>query len=148
MSFTQADIDALNRAREVGLDFVPFDSGDPQYAVMRVQIGPNATALFDMDVILAEALDAARRIEDDELTIWLEITSQTIPRYVEKALSLRKGHNIRIIATHFNRCSHAPGEFLQSDLQEAIINLGAIGSIWHPIAGCVVFADPQEIPGI
>lgn len=148
MSFTQADIDALNRARGVGLDFVPFDSGDPQYDVMRVQIGANATALFDMDVILAEALDAARNIEDDELTIWLEISSQTIPRYVEKALSIRKGRNIRIVATHFNSCSHAPGEFLPRDLQEAIINLGTIGSIWHPMAICVVFAEPQEIPGI
>ncbi|MEJ7804350.1 MAG: hypothetical protein WKG03_00295 [Telluria sp.] len=131
MGFNQNDADALNNAQQY---FAPvgINTGDPNFGLMHFKITTSelpATA----PMILTLALEAATRF-DQNMSIWLDVTTNNFPDFVTQALRNCTGFGLKVVITWKNQSSHAPGSPMDESVLDAIRHAQLMEPVWHPLA--------------
>ncbi|MFC3461536.1 hypothetical protein [Massilia haematophila] len=131
MSFNDTDISNWARVVEI-FGAIEIEIDDDSERVVFVPIRAN---IFDRNiaVILAEGMRSITRI-DENVNIWIDVQDEEVPVYVKEAIGLCGGSALRIVLTHDNASSHAPGERLSAELIDSISKSAAPGFVWHPFA--------------
>lgn len=131
MSFNDTDISNWTRVVEI-FGAIEIEIDDDSERVVFIPIRAN---VFDRNiaVILAEGMRSITRI-DENVNIWIDVQGDEIPPYVEEAIRLCGGSALKVVLTHDNASSHAPGELLSEALVELISKSAAPGFVWHPFA--------------
>jgi cell wall assembly regulator SMI1 len=131
MGYNQEDAYNLNRAKETfgmqGMDTDLPDEMLSHFPITAAEYGQDAADL------LTQALMSATRF-DESMNLWIDVQQAHIPSFVSEAIVNCRGFGLRLVVTHGEASSHAPGAQLSTSLIDAIAQASATRQVWHPVA--------------
>ncbi|MDQ1817225.1 hypothetical protein RBA41_28365 [Massilia sp. CCM 9210] len=131
MGFNQSDADALNNAQQY-FSQMSINTGNTDFQLMHFKVTKSVLPA-EATKILSRALEAATRFHQ-EMSIWLDVTTDDFPAYVTEAVRSCTGFGLKIIITWNGQSSHAPGLPMDESVLEAIRLAQMTGPVWHPLA--------------
>jgi len=132
------DLRAAHAARDPLFPFrwvaIPCDN----HKLLRCEIG-RIVPFHCPEVALAAAMFKMKRSMGRGTTLWLDVRSASIPRFVGDAIACCPGAGWGIVITHGNSCSHSPGKGLPQLLVAQLHGANQAGDVvWHPFENVLV----------
>lgn len=112
------------------------------HVLYRLPVGNSLSSTASKE--LNHLVENTYRQGGENCTIWLDVQTTKIPKYVFETLRSLDGLPAALVLTHAGCSSHGPGKRLPADVLGVVAGLGRDGKIWHPLQNKMVPAMLEE----